>query len=143
MKNSSIAQWFEAWPHHIFAGGPAGTEYAEQMLEVFDPAGVYEDVAYDLRWTGRDGLKDMFDLAFGWCPNAEHHTLTAQTDGKRFAIEWRLDGVGGGAFAGRPPHDRPFSFRGVSAGEVSESGLIARHSDYWNEYDWLKQCGYE
>ncbi|HVV29786.1 MAG TPA: nuclear transport factor 2 family protein [Mycobacteriales bacterium] len=135
-------RWVQVWPGHIAAGGPDGEEKARAILDMFHPEGVYEDVAGNVSWSGEEELRGMFAMSYGWCPTLLHTPLHTQTDGRLYAIEWRMDGRGGGEFAGFPAHDKPFSVRGVSTGEADADGRIVRHSDYWNLMDWMAQCGH-
>jgi hypothetical protein len=84
----------------------------------------------------------MFIASYEWCPNLTFTPVSVQAEGSRYAIEWRMSGRGGAAFADLPSHDHPFSVRGVSVGEVDADRKVIRHSDYWNLLDWMTQCGH-
>ena len=135
-------EWLAVWPGHIAAGGPDGEEHADAIFARFHPAGVWEDVAVHASYTGQEGLRELFAGSYAWCPNLHHYPVRTQVDGRQFTIEWRMQGRGGGAFAGLPAHDLPFEIYGVSTGEVDDDGLILRHTDYWNVLDWMTQAGH-
>jgi steroid delta-isomerase-like uncharacterized protein len=137
-----LDEWVAAWQGHVAAGGPDGGAYADRILAAFSPDGYWEDVAADARYDGHDALREMFLASYEWCPNLTFTPLQVQSDGPRYAIEWRMSGRGGAAFGDLPAHDNDFAVRGVSTGEVDAGGRVVRHSDYWNLLAWMTQAGH-
>jgi hypothetical protein len=143
IDNNWFERWLAAWPGHIAAGGPDGEGYAVAILEMFHPEGYWEDIAAGegASWSGEQGLREMFAMSYEFCPNLLHKPLHTVFDGRRYSIDWRMTGRGGAAFAGFPAHDKPFSIRGVSTGEVDDAGLVISHTDYWSLSEYLVQSG--
>lgn len=143
MSEFDLTRWVDAWRWHARAGGPEAEHeaLATAILELLDPAIVYDDVTAHAVWTGKDAVRDMFKVSYQFCPNLEHVPHTVQANDGKYCIEWEMRGVGGSALGDLPPHDRPFQVKGVSTGRYGAGGLVTHHYDYWNLMDWLGQIG--
>lgn len=105
---------------------------AAKFLPAFEDDVYYEDVAVGRKMPGKSHLEEFFTSAhemfsrFVILPSG-----LISADGK-IAVEWTMEGTlrdGAADASGRKPS---FSVTGMSMLAVSQSGLIARCTDYYN-----------
>ena len=58
-----------------------------------------------------------------------------------YAFETICSGTNTGSIGPLPGTGSPFTFRGVSIGEISETGLVTSQRDYWDLAGLLGQLG--
>jgi steroid delta-isomerase-like uncharacterized protein len=141
MDNGWLDGFVAAWRQHAQAGGPDGGDAARRILELFDPDGVWEDVAAEASYRGHEELQTMFEQSYQWSPTLTFDVVQARGGANFYAIEWEMHAEGTGAFGDMPATDKSFKVRGVSVGEVNANGKVGLHRDYWDRLGWMSQIG--
>ena len=120
MGTEWVDAYLAAWNSHD--GGQVAAFMAEDVT--------YEDFASGGTFHGREGVRTYVGQTHQWSADYTFSTMSAQSDGERYAIEWEMLGTDTGGFAGAPPTGRPYRIRGASVGELNADGLIAANHDY-------------
>ena len=126
-----VARYLDAWNSHD--GGQVGAFMAEDVT--------YDDLAQSAVYQGRDAVRAYVEQTHAFSSDYRFELLTAQADGRRYAIEWEMLGTNTGASGGFPATGKPYRFRGASIGVLDDDGSIASNSDYWNLAAYLVQVG--
>jgi hypothetical protein len=112
------------------------------LLGFMSEDGRYEDVPTGAVFVGHDGIRGR------WVPGALQMSadmtfdIVQRVTGQRsYAFETICRGTNTGAIGPLPGRGSPFTFRGVSIGEVSEDGLVVSQRDYWDLAGLLGQLG--
>lgn len=126
-----VAAYLDAWNSHD------GAQVAAFMAEDV----TYEDLAGGATYHGRNEVAGYVAATHAWSADYRFVTVTTQSSGARYAIEWEMLGTDTGGSGGVPPTGRPYRIRGVSVGRLDASGAIASNRDYFNLADYLAQVG--
>lgn len=130
-----------------------GTEWVEEYLAAWNSydgpavaAFMAEDVTYeDLSsgevYQGRAAVQTYVEGTYGFSSDYRFVVVSAQADGRRYAIEWEMLGSNTGPSGGFPATGKPYRIRGASIGELDAAGKIARNRDYWNLAAYLVEIG--
>ena len=92
--------------------------------------GTCEDVVSDKVYKGREELARLVRWVRQASPDCRFSVVSEQQCGDWYAIEWEAVGTDTGEVDGRPPANKPFFVRGVSVGQLHESGEIKVDRDY-------------
>ena len=124
-----VAQWAAAW----------NTADAEAMTSLFAPDAIYEDLAFQVTFTGTEGIAQWVSITAGAIPDAHVEIKDAFRTGDRVAVRWTFTGtpesVGEVQASGES-----FSVPVVTLMEL-DGGRIARVTDAYNLADLLRQIG--
>ena len=117
--------------------------HVEAILDYFTDDCMYEDVALNRINRGKDELKRFAEEIYQAFPDfhlVDNGDVIVGPDG-RYASEWTMTGTHDGDLPGFPASHKTFSIRGISVGELDDSGKIKRNSDYWSLMELLAQVG--
>ena len=131
MGTEWVQRYLDAWNSHD------GARVAAFMVE--DVA--YEDLAGGATYQGRDEVAAYVAATHAWSSDYRFVTVTVQSSGDRYAVEWEMLGTNTGDFGGIPPTGKPYRIRGVSVGQRNGAGEIVSNRDYFNVADYLAQVG--
>lgn len=131
MSTEWIGRYLDAWNSHD------GAQVAGFMAEDV----TYEDLAQGGSYQGRDAVQAYVEATHDFSSDYRFVTVTTQSDGNAYAIEWEMLGTNTGAAGGVPPTNRAYRIRGVSVGRLDRQGHIILNRDYWNFADYLAQVG--
>jgi steroid delta-isomerase-like uncharacterized protein len=92
--------------------------------------GICEDVMSDKVYKGREELAGWVRSVKQSSPDCRFSVVSEQQCGDWYAIEWEAVGTNTGEVDGRPPTNKPFLVRGVSVGQLDESGEIKVDREY-------------
>ena len=101
----------------------------------------YEDVPTGAVFVGHDGIREMGAGALQMSADMTFDIVQRVTGQRSYAFETICRGTNTGAIGPLPGRGSPFTFRGVSIGEVSEDGLVVSQRDYWDLAGLLGQLG--
>src|SRR5437762_1008832 len=122
----------------------AWTKDAAGLLEFFDPAGAYSDMAMGTTYTGHDEiqrfhrwmLKFAPDSVIEFCAPAAHHGV--------LYLEW----LWAGSFEGSlqladgsliPSNGQKFNVPGIAACRFGDDGKLTSHRDFWDITQMISQ----
>jgi hypothetical protein len=127
-----LDRYAEAWRLHPQAGGEGGENALTALLAFMSDDVRYEDVPTGAVFVGHDGVRQMGAGALAMSADMRFDIgLRVAGDGS-YAFETVCRGTNTGAIGPLPGTGTPFVFRGISIGEVSETGLVTSHRDYWD-----------
>ncbi|MGH9279114.1 MAG: ester cyclase [Acidimicrobiales bacterium] len=126
-----VQRYLDAWNSHD------GRQVAAFMAEDV----VYEDLAGGAVYHGRDEVAGYVAATHVWSGDYRFVTVTTQSSGDRYAIEWEMLGTNTGELGGIAPTGKPYRIRGVSIGQLNGAGEVASNRDYFNVADYLAQVG--
>ena len=126
-----IADYLDAWNSHD------GNKVASFMAD----DAVYEDLAVGQVHKGKAAVAAFVQRTDVFSQDCEFVSVSEQSSGDRYALEWEMIGTNTGEGAGLPATNKPFRIRGVSVGTLDSSGKIKHNRDYWNLADYLMQVG--
>jgi len=135
-----LASYAEAWCRHPQAGDEASAA-AVALLAFMSDAIRYEDVPTGAVFHGHDGIRQMGAAARMMSADMTFEIVRCVAGDGSYAFENICRGTNTGAVGPLPGNGAPFSFRGVSVGEVSDDGLVTSHRDYWDLAGFLGQLG--
>jgi hypothetical protein len=142
MNPSWLERYVDAWSNHPRASGSDGDEEAMSTLLGFMSEDVrYEDVPTGAVFVGHDGIREMGAGALQMSADMTFDIVQRVTGQRSYAFETICRGTNTGAIGPLPGRGSPFTFRGVSIGEVSEDGLVVSQRDYWLLAGLLGQLG--
>ena len=102
---------------------------------------VFEDVAADVRYTGKDIVSENYRHLWDGFPGLRRE-ITRWTFGDDSAvIELTLTGKHEGAFRGIPPSGRDIEFRVIAHFQFDAEGRIARETAYYDRLTFMQQLG--
>lgn len=131
MEANWVDAYLEAWNSHD------GSQVAAFMTE-----GVtYDDLASGDVYQGRGAVQAYVERTHEFSGDYRFVTVTTQTDGRRYAIEWEMLGTNTGSSGGFPATGKPYRIRGASIGELAADGKIVANRDYWNVAAYLMEVG--
>ena len=128
---SWMSDYLDAWNTHN------GENVASYMADDV----VYEDLAVGQVHEGRDAVAAFVQTGEDFSKDHRFVSVSEQSSGDQYAIEWEMIGTNTGEAAGLPATNKPFRIRGVSVGVLDAAGKIKRNRDYWNMADYLMQVG--
>ncbi|MDP9115853.1 MAG: ester cyclase [Actinomycetota bacterium] len=141
MDPAWLASYAEAWCLHPAVGGEGGQEALAALLAFMGEHVRYEDVPSGAVFYGHDGIRQMGAAAAKMSSDLTFEIVGCVSGQGSYAFESICRGMNTGAVGPLPGNGAPFSFRGVSVGEVSEGGLVTSHRDYWDLAGLLGQLG--
>ena len=101
----------------------------------------YEDLALGPLHEGRDAVKAFVQETDNFSNDYRFSSVSVQTSGTRYAMEWEMSGTNTGDIAGLPATNKRYRIRGVSIGQLDAEGKIEHSRGYWNVADYLIQVG--
>ncbi|MBC8160865.1 MAG: nuclear transport factor 2 family protein [Roseiflexaceae bacterium] len=126
-----VRQWAAAWNAHD----------PERMVTLFTNDGVYEDLAFEARFQGKEGVALWVLITNASIGDAKIEIVDAFQRGNRAAAMWTFSGTDIGAIAPHlPPTGKSFSLPVVSFFEL-KSSLIRHVRDSYNLATLLRQLG--
>ena len=128
---SWMDDYLEAWNSHD------GETVAAFMADDV----VYEDLALGQVHKGRTAVIAFVQTSDHFSSDHRFISISQQTSGDRYALEWEMIGTNTGEAAGLPATNKPFRIRGVSIGTLDPARKIKHNRDYWNMADYLTQVG--
>ena len=125
-----VNEFYAAWALH----------QPERIDAVFTDDAVYEDVAGDKVWRGKEEIKQLLRDAFAWAPDfrVTLHSLVAGDNSA--ATEWVSEGIQTGPIGELPASGNSFRLRGASILKFRD-GKIASVADYYDMAAFLRQLG--
>ena len=118
-----MTRYIEAWDRLDEAS--VGAFHAED--------GICDDVASDKVYKSREELQGLVRSVRQASPDCRFSVVSEQQCGDWYAIEWESVGTDTGEIDGRPPTNKPFRVRGISVGQLDESGKIAIDREYYHK----------
>lgn len=122
----------------------AWTKDPAGLLEFFDPAGTYSDMAMGTTYAGHDGITRFHRWMLKFAPESVIEFLApASRDGVLY-LEWLWDGSFEGALrladgSLLPSNGQRFSVPGVAACHVGSDGKLTSHRDFWDVAQMITQ----
>jgi predicted ester cyclase len=141
METSWLDRYLDAWSSHPQAGVEGGERALDELVAFMSKDVRYEDVASGAVFNGHDGIKEMGAGASQMASDMSFEILQKVSGDSSYAFEAICRGTNTGAIGPLPGTGRPFSFRTVSIGEISESGLVTSQRDYFDLLGLLGQLG--
>ena len=141
MSPSWLDRYTDAWCHHPQAGGPGGEEVLATLLTFMSDDVRYEDVPTGAVFVGHDGIREMGAGALQMAADMTFEVTQRVIGETGYAFEAICRGTNTGSIGPLPGTGSPFTFRGVSIGEISEAGLVTSQRDYWDLAGLLGQLG--
>lgn len=141
MNPFSLDRYIEAWLRHPQAGGEGGEEALTTLLAFMSDDVRYEDVPTGGVFIGHDGIRQMGAGALQMSDDISFEMGQRVAGEGCYAFEAICRGTNTGAIGPLPGTGTPFTFRGVSIGEVSSAGLVTAQRDYWDLAGLLRQLG--
>ena len=89
--------------------------------------------ASDKVYKSREELQGLVRSVRQASPDCRFSVVSEQQCGDWYAIEWESVGTDTGEIDGRPPTNKPFRVRGISVGQLDESGKIAIDREYYHK----------
>ena len=115
-----LEAYYAAWGH----GDP------DAIAAYFTPDAVFEDVAFDARFEGPEGVRDFARLTFQGVPDFQIAPERITVDGEDAAAWWTMSGTHAGDMPGFPATGRRFEISASSMIRLRD-GKIQRMTDYW------------
>lgn len=126
--------------------GTAWTKDPTGLLDFFDPAGTYSDMAMGTTYTGHDDILRFHRWMLKFAPDSviEFHSPAAR-HGVLY-LEW----LWSGSFQGQlrladgseiPSNGERFSVPGIAACHVAPNGKLTSHRDFWDVTQMIAQLG--
>lgn len=112
---------------------------AEGMAALFTEDGTYEDLAFQVRFQGREGVAAWVGLTAEAIPDARIAIVDAFQAGDRVAVRWVLSGTPG-ALGSTPLTGESFEVPAVSI-LVMDGELIESATDVYNLAELLRDVG--
>lgn len=142
MNSSWLERYLRAWINHPKTRGSDGDEEAMSTLLGFMSADVrYEDVPTGAVFVGHDGIREMGAGALQMSADMTFDVVQRVAGLRSYAFETICRGTNTGWIGPLPGRGGPFTFRGVSIGEVTEDGVVVSQRDYWDLAGLLGQLG--
>ncbi|HEY1445316.1 MAG TPA: ester cyclase [Acidimicrobiales bacterium] len=141
MGPSWLDDYVEAWRSHPQAGGEGGEEALTALLSFMSDDVRYEDVPSGAVFVGHDGIRQMGAGALLMAADMSFAIGVRVAGDATYAFETVCRGTNTGAIGPLPGTGLPFTFRGVSIGEVSPDGHVTEQRDYWDLAGLLGQLG--
>ena len=139
MGSSWLDRYIEAWLLHPQAGGEGGEAALISLLAFMSEEVRYEDVPSGAVFIGHDGIRQMGAGALLMAADITFEIGQRVPGQGSYAFETICRGTNTGAIGPLPGKGSPFSFRGVSVGEVSQAGFVTSQRDYWDLAGLLRQ----
>src|SRR5579859_5035211 len=125
---------------------------AARLAACYAEDATHEDLALGVFYEGRNAIKASIEEAEKYSNEYQFTSVSQQTNGDRYAIEWEVAGTttgeaGGllatdtGEMVGGAAAGTPYRVRGVSVGRIDADGNIKENRDYYNIADYLAQIG--
>lgn len=108
-----------------------GTLDPENVVGFFTADAVFEDLAFQARFEGKDGIRGFAQLTYGGAPDFCVKPKTFAIGEGRAGVEWVMSGTHRGDLPGLPSTGQPFEIRASSMVRFEEN-LIAHIVDYWD-----------
>ena len=124
-----VAQWAAAW----------NAADADAMADLFTPGATYEDLAFQVAFTGREAIAQWVSITSGAIPDAHVKIDDAFRTGDRIAVRWTFTGTPE-AVGEVQASGESFTVPVVTLMEL-DGGRIARVTDAYNLADVLRQIG--
>jgi hypothetical protein len=124
MADSFLDRWVSAWLGHVDVLGAEGEARLQAMLELMSDDVRYIDVPTGKVSIGHEGVRKMATGVSERFEDISLRAVSAQTDGKRYAIEYEVSI----SFGGGPKLVLP----GVAVGAVGSAGTVVEHRDYYD-----------
>jgi steroid delta-isomerase-like uncharacterized protein len=112
----------------------------EGILACFTDDCVFEDMALQAKFEGKEGVRGFAQATFAAIPDFRWTPTIILIDGSRAGTEWRMTGTQTGDFPGIPGTGKSFSVPGSSVLEI-RAGKIHQNRDYWSLATYLGQMG--
>jgi steroid delta-isomerase-like uncharacterized protein len=141
MSASWLDDYVEVWLRHPQAGGEGGEEALTALLAFMSDDVRYEDVPSGAVFVGHEGIREMGAGARKMAEDMSFEIGVRVAGEGSYAFETVCRGTNTGAIGPLPGTGLPFTFRGVSIGEVSPDGLVTEQRDYWDLAGLLGQLG--
>jgi steroid delta-isomerase-like uncharacterized protein len=141
VSSSWLDRYIDAWLHHPEAGGEEGDTALMALLAFMSDDVRYEDVPTGAVFIGHDGIREMGAGALQMAADMSFDIGQRVSGDGSYAFEAICRGTNTGAIGPLPGNGTPFSFRGISVGEVSGAGLVTSQRDYWDLAGLLGQLG--
>jgi steroid delta-isomerase-like uncharacterized protein len=156
--SSASTAWTRANDHQhesepVGDDGAVGTEWINDYLDAWNSHDgrrvahfmaddvTYEDLAGGATYHGRDEIAGYVEQTHDWSGDYCFVTVSTQSSGSSYAIEWEMLGTNTGNFGAFGSTGKPYRIRGVSIGQLDEGGRIQSNRDYFNVADYLAQVG--
>ncbi|WP_328353127.1 nuclear transport factor 2 family protein [Mycobacterium sp. NBC_00419] len=107
------------------------------LVEFFDPAGTYSDMAMGTTYTGRDDIQRFHRWMLKFAPDSViEFSAPAARDGVLY-LEWLWDGSFEGSLRLAdgsliPSNGQRFSVPGIAACRFTDDGTLTSHRDFWD-----------
>jgi steroid delta-isomerase-like uncharacterized protein len=141
MTPSWLDRYIDAWCYHPQAGGEGGENAMARLLAFMSEDVLYEDVPTGAAFDGHDGIRQMAAGALQMSSDMSFEVVQRVAGQSSYAFESICRGTNTGTIGPLPGTGGPFTFRGVSIGELSEAGLVISQRDYWDLAGLLGQLG--
>lgn len=122
----------------------AWTEDPAGLLEFFDPAGTYADMAMGTTYTGRDEIQRFHRWMLKFAPDSVIEFCAPAAQHGVLYLEWLWEGSFEGSLQLAdgsliPSNGQRFSVPGIAACRFGEDGKLTSHRDFWDITQMISQ----
>jgi len=125
-----LREYYAAW----------GTGDPEKVVAFFDESSVFEDLAFDAKFEGKDGVRTFAQLTYHGAPDFKVEPTQIIVNGSSAAATWIMSGTHTGDLPNMPATGKPFKVRASSIIRI-EDGKILEMLDFWNPISFQKEVG--
>ena len=123
-----VREYFASWKTHD----------VEKIASFFTDDCVYDNVAREQTYRGKDQLKGWAKASFDAIPDFKLDITSLFASGDLLACEWIMTGTLSGKSPELPATGKGFSVRGSTIVQLKD-GKIQRNADYWDLATFLRQ----
>ena len=125
-----LRRYYAAW----------GTGEPDRVAEFFCDDAVFEDLAFEAKFEGLDGVRTFAAITYGGVPDFKVEPDTIIVDGDRAATSWVMQGTHSGDLPNLPASGRSFQVRASSIIQLRDDKIL-QMLDFWNPATFQKQVG--
>ncbi|GAB4189661.1 MAG: hypothetical protein Tsb002_16890 [Wenzhouxiangellaceae bacterium] len=127
MSVDLLKRYYAAW----------GTGDADAVCGFFTADCVFEDLAFEARFQGRDGVREFARITYAGVPDFQVDPVSIIVEGEQAAAMWVMSGTHAGDLPNLPASGQRFSVRASSIIRL-RSGQIESMIDFWNPVQFQK-----
>ena len=116
------------------------THDLDKIVSFFADSCVYENLAREQTYRGKEGVKAYAKACFDAIPDFKVQVVSVFVSGDWLASEWVMTGTHSGALPDLPPTGKAFTVRGSSVVQLRDNKIL-RNTDYWDLMTFLRQLG--
>ena len=112
----------------------------DKVAAFFKDTSVFEDLAFEAKFEGREGVRSFAKLTYSGAPDFKVEPTRILVDGTSAAATWVMRGTHSGDLPGLPATGKAFQVRASSVIRI-EDGKILEILDFWNPIAFQREVG--